>query len=184
MNLCLEYLIRTETIKDFLMLPCSLFLESDEEQKKVVVFSKKRHHICTQEWDVSPCNPQHVLPPMKEFVISSVFEYKIPLPFYPLRYQASSVPRYYGSRHPIEQQVYEYCVDNQLTSKYHQITRRVWLWATFLKTYKLFQLNTSEMTQYAIKMKHPKKWRFWEIWEKYLMPQEEGVSAELIFSAL
>lgn len=200
MNLGLEYLLRSGLIRELFEMPCSLFLEK-EQQKKVAVLMRrgKRHFI--QHWNLFQCEPGQALPPMMEYEVEDVFDnpYVVPKGYYPLQYADRPVPIHVNTyRHPMDREVYESFFNMITHSWTHRLRRADWLWGAFLHIYGIRMLRRGGRDLYlrsmdifreqeAVRINSPKQWKIWSMWLEYLMPDlglsDEAVPAELVFTS-
>lgn len=209
MNLGIEYLIRSGVAKDLLEFPCSLFLEQ-QRNKKVIVIDKPRRlgrsvqnnysailpTYSVKHWDIFLCESKSALPPMDELKVKKIQDIST-AGFSSLKYFGQPIPANKNSwRHPMSQQVYEEYY-NQFTSSFlHMAIKRCWLWAAFMNVYQIIDKSLSSSLEYlpehlrmfeeqrCVSKKHPLKWKFWEMWCKHMLVENENIATELAFSTI
>jgi hypothetical protein len=193
MTPALEYLIRTELIKEWLTVPCSLFLLHDEDdQKKMVVTIneefKPSNHYSVKHWKIGLCSPEQALPFMNEFRIAKDMVFNHPavvLEGYDLlRYQQESIASYHNTyRQPMSPELYGHYYEHTTDSLLHTKKRTNWLWSQFVHIYapdlsayshyisSMFRSEASLADeQRDLVCKYMKKqWRYWLMWQKHLL---------------
>ena len=195
MNLGIEYLIRTGTIRNFLQTPCSLCLETAPHRSKVVVTLDRHpdHHFCiATRWNLEKL--EDAMPVCKEYDVrkSEVFTSNV-LEGTPIRYKERPIEAYCNHyAHPMDDHTYSYFISNFLNSEYHKSSRMSWLWRAFVKlnfSLPLLELRyyerrynsrIMECEQIVVMRNHESEWDLWCDWERKLL-KSGPVAAELIF---
>ena len=201
MNLAIEYLTRNSVLKDFFVLPCSLFLESFCKTKRlVVVFDKhpnkdyliqiNKYNLL--EWSQSGF-PNSCVAELDRHLIfkNEIFLNK---DFCPIVYQENPInTRFNSYNHPMNKEEYENFVFNFLNSSIHRSYKKDWLWDSFTAVYlaenilqKKMQLPTIERRcvveeeKRYVRHNRPRHWRLWKLWTSRLF-FKETIATELIF---
>ena len=189
MNLGIEYLIRTGTIKDFLEAPCSLFCRTEENDKFVITLHEENTGYVIRHWKVFAAGKN--LPPMEEFYTEDPFEDPRIKPSGStlLEYQEEPVEdhdNYYNR--PMAISLYKSYCEHFLNSNKHQRVKEVWLWRSFTKAANIkFERRVHFYMEYLteaaiVEEKYPDDWRRWLVWRKHML-DFQGVPGELIFSS-
>lgn len=199
MTPAIEYLVRTEVIRGWLTIPCSLFLFKKENNKKVVVSIDEEFKVSSfysvKYWEIEKCSNEQHLPFMTEQRIlkNSIFEYSKTLFAHHnlLHYSQEPINSSYNSfKSPMSSDLYNYFFENQIESSVHKKTRMNWLWMQFIRVYlpDLYRANSyiSSISRSDAKIaedqsnicKNKKKyWKIWLTWQKHMLLN----SAELVF---
>jgi hypothetical protein len=200
MTPAIEYLIRTGLIRDWLVIPCSLFLyENETFRKKVVTVGeefKPSRFYSVKHWNVGECSPEQALPSMTEYRVRKEELFSHPaviLPGYRLMSytQESVVSGHNSYKKPMSAQLYSHFFDNTLDSLRHFTRRTNWLWGQFVRIYarelcathnyisSVFRseaevaLDQRDIVYRLLK----KEWQYWLAWQEYLM----HAPGELVF---
>lgn len=203
MNLGVEYLVRTGAIKNFLEVPCSLFVESHDGQTGKAIHLKEalgRPGLCFYRiWHLDRTDNYTLLPACDETHISidDVFESDmVVLPGYaPLPYIEQPVKTAKNSyKSPMDDIEYNHFTSNYLRSPRHRQSRLCWLWRQFMKLHlrdemyedwderDLWGKNLiSEREMITIKYAYPRLWTQWASWQNELLI-DGTVAAELVFA--
>lgn len=187
MNLGIEYLLRNNITENFLKEPCSLFLTSRSTKKRLVVVVDRDN---IKHWHLFECLPEQALPPMynSNQVVPQGEDYKM------LNYLEDPIPSQANSwRRPMPRSIYEKHFDSTLSSRRHSSLKQLWLWDSFLKIHHpeaAMEDNVwwpssglAALQQKFIKDKFLKSWRYWNMWKKHLL-FDENIPGELIFKNL
>lgn len=191
MTPAIEYLIRTELIKEWLAIPCSLFLWDNERRKVVVTIGeefKPSDHYSVKHWQVGLCSSEQALPFMSEYRVSKAAVFTHSATVVPghelLKYQQESIGSYHNTyRQPMSPELYEYYYENAMESLPHTKKRTNWLWGQFVLIYapdlsayshyisSAFRSEASLADeQRDLLSKYMKKeWRYWQMWQKHLL---------------
>lgn len=200
MTPALEYLIRTDLVKEWLTIPCSLFLYEEESfRKKVVTVSeefKPSGFYSVKHWNVADCSPEQALPHMDEFRVPKerlFSDQAVVLPDHRLMtYRYTPVPHHYNSyKKPMTRELYAHFYDSLLDSLAHFTHRQNWLWNQFVRIYApdlcsygnyippVFRSDAEvaedqrELTSRFLK----RQWQYWTAWKNYLF----HAPGELVF---
>lgn len=204
MNLAIEYFTRNKSICDFFTVPCSLFLESFCETKRIVlVFNnnlKSDSLIQINQYNLFEYN-QSGTPKACSFEIEQAFVFDskriISSGFFPITYQEEPVNVDYNLyNHPIEKIFYENYIFNFLNTSLHRSYKKDWLWDSFTNTYLADQIVDNKMDLNIIERRfiiekekryvrnnRPRHWKLWKYWLSQMLFKEE-VATELIFSSI
>jgi hypothetical protein len=192
MTPAIEYLIRTNLIKDWFVAPCSLFLHVNSECKKIVIticeeFNPSDYYS-VKHWNISNCSKEQALPFMNEYRVpkNKVFEH--PLIILPncflLSYKQEPIASHHNSfRKPMSSELYENYYENTIESSLHTKKRITWLWNQFIDIYVpnlsshqryINSVYRSEASladeQRDLVCKNMKRqWKFWLMWQKRLL---------------
>lgn len=203
LNLGIEYLVRSDLIKQFIEFPCSLFVENDEF-KVVVTINKSRNKskFCVRNWFISNCKKEQPIPFVKEYMVDKdkLFEHSaIILQGFSLvdfRCSFSEWSRNRGNGgHPMPDYIYKNYFDNQLSPLENSMNKEMYLWNCFTKIYvpsiaRLVEaignvgfysteLNLSFEEQKLIEEHFKNIWNYWLKWKKYML--FPTIPGELIF---
>ncbi len=202
MNPATEYLLRRDCIRASFRVPVSLFFQ-DEIQRKMVVtikheFPESDHYVVNQ-WHISECRANHVLPSISEFRIlrSDVFSHQSVMlsDWRLLSYRVDSVPDEQNTYHtPMLEETYDYYYEDIFNSLLHREAKVDWLWNAFVKIYfpEIWQSmpyigqkdSLSELAekQRTLVMKdRPQLWSVWKKWSRYML-FPEFIPGELVFA--
>lgn len=204
MNLAIEYIKRNTSTQDFLAVPCSLFLESFCETKKIVlVFNdnlKKDSLIRISQYNISEWT-QSGVPRACSFEIEQALVFNpekiISSGFFPISYQEEPINVDYNCyNHPMEKIFYENYIFNFLNTSLHRSYKKDWLWDAFTSTYltdrivvNKMHLNTLERRciveeeKRHVRNNRPRHWKLWKYWLSQMFFKEE-MATELIFSSI
>lgn len=146
MNLALEYLLRNGLIKNFLTLPCSVFMQNSDKIRIAVSIYERDDRYSIKRWDLTKCHKDQALPPMEEIYVDDVFgEFNkiVHEEYYPISYIFGSVPnRQNNWQKPMTKELYDKFINTALNSEWHYCWKIVWLWQTFISVYfKDFERN-------------------------------------------
>lgn len=205
MTPALEYLIRTDLIKDWFKPPCSLLLYNDSlySSKFVITISeefKPSKFYSVKHWLISDCTKDQVLPSMIEHLVpkEQIFSHPTVIvegcrPFY---YEQKSIGTYWNSKDsPMTPELYRYLLENALSNFNHQTRRVDWLWIKFVKIYAsdlfkstncLFSTRTeaeiARGQRDVVFNSMKRQWQYWIKWQKHMLPESyDAVHSELIF---
>ena len=192
MNLAIDYLIRTNLIKDWLVIPCSLFLQhKDNDQKLVLTINeefKKSNYFSIKYWRLFNCTQEQSLPPMEECRVLKDEIFFNPLvilsDYNLLRYKEEFIGSYHNEfNHPMSSHLYSHLYEQIINGRINQRTRINWLWRQFAKVYSINlnsgkhyissvycsedDLANEQRNIVCTNMK--KEWQCWELWQKYLL---------------
>ena len=212
MNLGIEYLVRTGTIRNFLQVPCSVFLETEPHRSKVVVTLENhrthqeftRHYLKVTRWDLNQLedDPNNILgkmglPARQEHQVleSEVFNSDV-LEGNPIHYKERPIETHCNHyAHPMDENTYDYFLSNYLNSEYHKSSRMTWLWRAFVKLNfsapllelryyeRRYSSQIMECEQFIVIEYDQPKWKLWHNWERKLL-KSKTVAAELIFQKI
>jgi len=192
MNLAIEYLIRSGLAREALTLPCSLFLNSKENEKLVITISKRIEKYTIKHWEIFNCGNDQALPSMKDYTSENMFsDLVIPSGFHPLHFEEQPVPTEGNTwREPMSTNKYIAYTNNFPSSENHKIIREVWLWKAFAKiydpprskfTHSFLPIYAPSSPQYYLKdcclkrlqtdskNKCPQYWKCWLMWRKHML---------------
>lgn len=189
-----EYLLRTNSVRNWFETPCSLFL-TERQNRSVIVVSisdefKPSDFYSVKHWKIGTCQKDQALPSMEEHRVKKTELFQSPKVILTdhkiLPYQISAVPCRYNcfvGGGPMSRQRYEYYMEgNDLL---HQRTRMDWLWKQFATTYNpdlfsisyilrtgsLFRSDASiaedQRDLFSRFMK--KEWKYWKLWQKNML---------------
>ena len=191
MNLALEYLIRTKSIRNFFRTPCSLFLERGED-KVVVTFEgmiddcylAKRWHLSNHSSNKLPCCLQLIVPKKEIFQSNLV----IPDGFLVFNYYEESVDTSLNSyKRPMTEGLYTSFIQKMLFSENHWHAKEQWLWEAFYESLptsirKRYFDRWQMLCDFDESEEHP--WQNWMFWKKtFLQDKDNPAACELIFLA-
>lgn len=185
MNPAIDYLIRTNLIKNWFELPCSIFLYEKTTNNKIVLTINeeftKSNFFSIKKWNIGCCKKEHVLPDMTECRVLKEQIFQHPATILPdhrlINYIQQSVMSNYNShRTPMSVELYAHFNENSITSFTHKKYRENWLWQHFTKIYlpdlsiNLNYINIINNEQKELVSKYRKKeWKYWQIWKKHLL---------------
>jgi hypothetical protein len=201
MTPAIEYLIRTDLIKEWLVIPCSLFLytNGDNYQKVIITICEelnKTNNYSVKHWHLNRCSNEQALPFMMEYSVPKDLIFNHPATILPnhnlLSYYQESIASHHNSfRQSMSYELYDYYFENTLESTLHTKKRLNWLWKQFVSIYAsnlctyqnyITSVYRSEASladeQRNLICKYMKRqWNFWLMWQKYLLLN----SGELVF---
>jgi hypothetical protein len=192
MTPALEYLIRTDLIKEWLTVPCSLFLHFRGDARKVVVTIaeefKPSDHYSVKHWQIGVSTPEQALPFMEEYRVFKGEVFTNPHTIVPnhtlLGYHQESIASHHNTfRQPMSPELYGYYYENATNSLLHIKKRANWLWSQFAlihapdlyaSSHYISSAFRSEASladeQRDLVSKYMKKqWRYWQMWQKHLL---------------
>lgn len=205
MKISLEYVVRSNVIRDLIDFPCSLFLEG-AGGKEIVTFGRLKgnpEEIICKQYSLSDKKYEE-LPNTKtvfKVALSELFEDNriIPEGCKPLRYFAVPVAtKLNGTRHPMDEALYDRFTLNFFNTHLHRTVKRNWLWDAFSNRFNLpvtrsgltssYGRHLQKYDLYYIERNKPKKglWGYWRTWERKLLINKSTNTAatELIFASL
>lgn len=203
MNLAIEYLQRSKTIRNFLQPPCSLFLENDDGRKLVVTLEETIADLTcylVKQWDVWAKVPDDPLPRYNSCLVpkSAVFadERVVPEGYRPIQYTEEPVDTSNNTfKKPMPEELYEFYCWNYLNAKCHKATKEDWIWDVYMAVHHPdmdLGFSVHDLIFYKVVMKQeqklhlrkiPASWHRWCLWKKHLIPDDcATVATELIFS--
>lgn len=196
MTPALEYLIRSDLIRQWFSPPCSLFLTRNNGDKLVVTISeefKPSDKFSVKHWNLATCAENQVLPSMNEYSVLKQEIFNSPHTILKdcrlLLYEQELIREKHNSyRSPMVVELYQYYFDNLLVSPQHRCKKVNWLWKTFILIYapKIYPIGFSQyLTEFEIAelqrelvAAHLKKhWQYWLKWQQYMLLS----SGELFF---
>ena len=193
MTPAIEYLIRTDLIKEWLVVPSSLFLcENGNDYRKVVVTIceefKPSDHYSVKHWHLNQCSKEQALPFMTECRVekSNVFNHPATIlsNHSLLSYRQESINSDHNSfRQPMSRELYSHYYESAVESTLHTKKRLNWLWNEFIRVYApnlltyesyIFSAYRSDAIladeQRILFCKYMKRqWKFWLMWQKHLL---------------
>jgi len=192
MTPAIEYLIRTDLIKEWLVVPCSIFLCNRSDYQKVVVTIaeefKPSDHYSVKHWHLNRCSEEQALPFMDECRVSKDLVFNHSATILPnhllLTYHQESIASHHNSfRQPMSPELYDYYFENTTESTLHTKKRLNWLWREFVRTYapqlsscqgyisNVYRSDASLADeQRNLVCKYMKRqWKFWLMWQKHLL---------------
>lgn len=191
MNLALEYLVRTKSIRNFFRTPSSLYLERGDD--KIVVTFDGTVEGCyrLKRWHLSDCPIGHLLPYSISVLVpqGQIFDNRavIPQGFQPIPYCQESVDTSLNSyKRPMSADIYEFFVGRMLCSEPHVEHKERWLWESFYYRFLPTQMrdrfpNKETMLRDSEGQAHH-PWHAWGLWQSQLFPDRDNPAAcELIF---
>lgn len=201
MTPAIEYVIRKNIVKDWLSIPCSLFLTNKNNNEKIVITIsdefEKSNFFSVKHWNLETCTKDQALPGMLEFRVpkEDVFSSKyVVISGYEIKYVPELIKVAFNHyRSPMSAELYQYLIQNTFQSIHHDKYRANWLWSKFKEIYLPdFQIKKAYIhtvfseedyifteQRYVVKNTMKKEWRYWQMWQKYLFLQKP---AELIFA--
>ena len=192
MNLAIEYLIRKNLIKNWLNIPCSLFLFNKEIGRRLVITIseefKKSDYYSVKYWHIDDCSKEQSLPPMNESQILKSELFTSPAiimhDYSLLQYKEEYISSFHNSfNHPMSHELYVHFYEQIINGRLNDKTRMNWLWKQFIRVYSInlysreyyissvyCSENDLANEQRNIVYKNMKKeWQCWELWQKYLL---------------
>ena len=193
MTPALEYLIRTDLIKEWFTVPCSLCLRKpDELQELVVTISeefKPSDHYSVKHWHIGNYSDvQQALPYMTEYRVPKAEVFTHPATILPgyelLQYHQESIASQHNCYNkPMSPELYGYFYENAAESTLHLKKRMNWLWDQFVLNHapnlcacsnyisSVFRSEASLADeQRDLICKYMKRqWKFWLMWQKHLL---------------
>ena len=191
MTPALEYLIRTDLIKEWLTVPCSLFLHKDDSRKVVVTIAeefKPSDYYSVKHWQIGLCSSEQALPFMEEFRIFKGSVFSHPLIILQghtlLKYHQESIASQHNTfRQPMSPELYSYYYENATDSLLHQKKRANWLWNQFalihapdlyaashyISSAFRSEASLADEQRDLISKYMKKQWRYWLMWQKHLL---------------
>ncbi len=187
MTPAIEYLIRTDLIKELITIPCSLFLTNSNIVITIEEEFKSSNYYSVKHWQIYQCSKEQALPFMNEFKVlkSLIFQHDgiILKGHNLLKYKQESISSYNNGRHaPMTSGLYEYYYENTTNSTFHNKTRINWLWDKFIHIYAphlckpSHYINTyNSDASIADKQRNlvckymRRQWKFWLMWQKYML---------------
>ena len=192
MTPAIEYLIRTDLIKEWFVAPCSLFLFANGDGQKMVVTIceefKPSDCYSIKHWHIHKCTDEQALPFMDEYRVPKNLIFKSPKTILAnhtlLSYRQESIVSEHNSfRHPMSAELYGYYYENTLESTLHTKKQLNWLWKQFVSIYApnlsacqnyIHSVYRSEASladeQRDLVCKYMKRqWKFWLMWRKHLL---------------
>lgn len=204
MNLVIEYLQRTGTIREFLKAPMSLLVEDATQSDRVIVSLEENlncpNSFFIHHWILSQKGEIEFQPKKETFEIlkRDVFEssYVILKNYKPIKYIENAIKIDQNSYNsPIDIQDYKRIYTFFLNSKNHKSHKADCLWDSFARLYfdgllvphkmhlpKKERTFVIEQEKKYIRMKNRKAWRGWDFWLNEFV-SDDVVAAELIFQA-
>lgn len=204
MTPAIEYLVRNDLVKDWLCLPCSIFLTENKTNKKIVITIseefKQSDFYSVKHWNIEECTKEQVLPGMVDFRIpkkelfvhpSIILKNHKLIPYI----NEPVLSKFNNYRSHMSIQLYTYFLnENPTNSGFHSKFRTNWLWNKFAEIYlpnlqikqdyiknvfgvSAFHIEESSKQRFYVRNYMKKEWRYWEKWEKYLF----HYPGELIF---
>jgi hypothetical protein len=191
MTPALNYLIRTNLIKDWFSPPCSLFLYKENYEKFVITISeefKPSSKFSVKHWRVGQCNSEQALPSMNEFCVPKDMIYRHPAVFvagcrlisweHPIKTEHNSF------KSPMMPSLYynffDFSIENQ------KELRMNWLWDKFVRIYApdiCILYNESdkyswpypsrneiiEKQRNAVCLRKKREWKYWILWQQHML---------------
>ena len=191
MNLTVEYLIRSGSIRNFFEVPCSFCLESPNKVVIVIQSVSDRPdfiQVCKWEIDHIEENWPRVSSSLVE-IKNLLDDENIVLPGYRLlEYQDESVEVKYNTfRQPMDQVRYDYYMSHFLNSQSNRISRINWLWKYFRNHFFGLRSSSNDQWQFGRERAYVKQssrysveWNLWDEWRDKILPESE-VAGELMF---
>lgn len=198
MNPAIQYLTRTQLIKSWFNLPCSIFLEENISKNNPIIITinkaKTDNELKIKKWFLNKCLKEYILPPFNESIISTADLFSHPSvivnghkPFY----KAQSISsRHNGLTSPMPEELYNLLFQNAISGEIHNKCRQIWLWEKFIKIYlpAILTIGSQDYDsedefvvghQMKIVENHFQKiWQSWEKWTNYFLLPTPG---EIIF---
>lgn len=184
MTPALDYLINSEIIRNWIELPCSLFLQNREmpEQRLIITIDeefKKSNYYSVKHWKINECTDEQALPPMNEYRVlkKQVFKNKSVIlnDYRSISYRQESIDSHYNNfRQPMSRELYFYYYEISHDSSLHKKKRINWLWYCFVKIYvpqlySPYSLSTPEEQMQLVNTYMKRQWKFWTMWKKHLL---------------
>jgi hypothetical protein len=192
MTPAIDYLITNNLIKEWLIVPCSLFLYQKNDFNKIVLTINEEfnasNYYSVKHWNLSSCSQDHVLPSMHEYRVlkKEIFNHPATIiaGFDIIKYQQEPIESYHNEySHPMSFELYSYFYENSLRSVWHNKIRKNWLWSQFIFIYlpnlydQYSYINTvlrsnatiAHEQRTLVNNKMKKHWKFWMLWEKYFL---------------
>lgn len=192
MTPALEYLIRSDLIRQWFSAPCSLFLTRSSGDKLVVTISeefKPSDKFSVKHWNLATCVSDQVLPSMTEYSVPKKEIFKSPHLILshcrPIWFEQELIRAQQNSyRAPMSKEIYQYYFDGLLVSPRHRYKRLNWLWRSFVSVYNMPGIYTGEEVpnfcrpsdyeiaemQRGIVSSHMKRyWQYWQKWQHHML---------------
>lgn len=192
MNPAIDYLTRTDCIKNMMIVPCSLFLNNrNDDQNLVITISEefnRSEFYSVKHWHISTCSQEQVLPCMDEYRISkdSLFtdEHVVSKDYNLIQCEQQSINSNHNyTRQPMSKELYSYYFANLINGYEYQFLRKNWLWTQFIKIHipNLYSCDKyissafhakeyfSEEQRELVSEIMKQKWKFWQLWQKHLL---------------
>ena len=190
MNLAIDYLTRTNLIKEWFDIPISLFLNKNDNKLVLTISEefKKSDYYSVKHWDITNCTKEQSLPSMISFSVakSEIFSSSaIILPEYSLlEYKSEYITSYFNEyNHPMSRDLYNHLYEQIINGRANKKTRINWLWRQFIRVYSINLYSREHYIssvycseddlaneQRNIVCNHMKKeWQSWELWQKYML---------------
>ena len=195
MNLAIDYLIRTNLIKNWFNVPCSLFLNNKDGTKLVVTINEEINYYSIKHWDILYPTKES-LPPMIDFLIPKNQIFTSPLVILPnyslLEHKNEYISSYLNEyNHPMSRELYNHFYEQIINGKLNKRTRMNWLWKQFIRVHSINlysrehyissvycsedDIINEQRNLVCSNMKE--EWQCWELWQKNMLLDP----AELIF---
>jgi hypothetical protein len=191
-NLALEYLVRTKSIRNFFKTPSSLFLERGEDKIVVTFDGTIGECIRIRRWHLADRPVGHLLPNHLSVMVpeENLFDADVVVPqgYYILNYFEEAVDTSLNSyKKPMAAEVYGHFINNMLYSEPHRYAKEHWLWEAFYNLLPaMSKIRFPDKGSLAVDYadhgheKHP--WRVWSLWKETFLPDRDYPAAcELIF---
>ena len=183
---------RTGISKELIEFPCSIFLTKQCGERFVLSIYKSTQTYIVKKWNIHQCDPDQALPPMEEFIVEDLFnDTQMVLPDTTiLRFHHTSIPSSENATNrPMTEEKYHEYFNNYLESFVaHNNARERWLWYSFLSAYhpeiirfgmsvkrtvgffgSYAQKEIMQDQKMIVEIKHPKTWKYWSMWKKYML---------------
>jgi hypothetical protein len=201
MTPAIEYFVRTNLIKEWFVLPTSLFLfeKSDNYRKVVVTINNEldsKDYYSVKKWQLDLCSSEQALPFMTESRVlkGEIFSHPdVILENHRLvSYKQEVINTNNNSfRHPMPSDLYDQLFQNTFENRIHNQKRINWLWKEFISIYApnlcnnnnyintyYFENSIADEQRRLVSKYKKRQWNFWRVWQKHLLLN----SGELIFS--
>ena len=188
MNLAVEYLIRTDIIKNLFETPCSLMLINCKDAGRLVItIEESPEGFSVRHWDVE-ASENHELPDSVEYHIDKddIFsDNRVVVPgYFMVASRESYIPTIHNTyRHPMPEPSYNSYYKNILCSQANKWRREKWLWRCFFrrKSKKVPTDSDFAIEQNYIKREKPNAWDQWMHWRYVMLHNRVKVATELVF---
>lgn len=201
MFLAIEYFTRKGITRDWLTVPCALFVSSGGEKFIITICEefKPSEYFAVKHWQIEQCTSKQAIPPFVEYRVPKSEVFRHPAVIVPgcrlMPYTVEPIPASYNQIfRPMMAEFYNYYYQNYLESHAHSQAKNRWLWNAFIKVYLpdlsnisnyILMFKTAEEIasdqQKAVEKYHQEVWQYWLKWCKYMM--YPGIPGELVFAS-
>ncbi len=199
MLVALEFYVRCLDLRHNLPIPCSLCLEGENGDRKVVTLNEAYRQpdvIAVRHWHLSDCAGTQALPAISEKLVprQQVFDSDfVVVPDHRLmHYRGHFIPSGLNTqRTPMSEETFSTFYNNFLRTDAHLHHKEVWIWREFIKAYipymSSFFVNDErdEFTRLRdlmslIQHTQAELWHKWLHWRRYML-DFAGLPGEIAF---